>query len=76
MTPYGPCKMSPYRSPVSIPQSRPKVSWWHRNIAHSLGWYYGTVETWWDGDTLMIGFRCSTCGRLGHVHERGDGLMG
>ena len=37
-------------------------------IAHRLGWYYGTVETWWQGHQLMVGFRCSTCGKIGGVH--------
>lgn len=32
-------------------------------ISHLLKWNYGTVESFWDGDVLMIGFRC-TCGEL------------
>jgi hypothetical protein len=36
----------------------------HR-LAHLLGWNEGTVETWWDGDVLMVGFRCG-CGEMMH----------
>lgn len=36
-------------------------------ISHLLKWNYGTVESFWDGDILMIGFRC-TCGELQNVH--------
>jgi len=42
----------------------------HR-IAHCFGWYYGTVETWWQGNQLMAGFRCSTCGKISGVHPTG-----
>ena len=33
-------------------------------IAHKLGWYPGYVTTWWEGDTLMVGYRCSECGKI------------
>lgn len=39
----------------------------HR-IAHWLGWNYGNVETFWQGERLMVGFRCS-CGELSGVEE-------
>ena len=39
------------------------------NIAHTLGWYSGRVETWWEEDKLMVGFRCKTCGRVEGIHE-------
>ncbi len=35
-------------------------------LAHFLGWNYGTIETWWEGEELMVGFRCN-CGKLGGV---------
>lgn len=39
-------------------------------LAHWFGWNHGTVESWWRKDgTLMIGFRCSGCGRISGVHE-------
>jgi hypothetical protein len=41
---------------------------WHW-VAHRLGWNYGHVESWLDGERLMIGFRCDTCGSLTGVHE-------
>lgn len=36
-------------------------------IAHWTGWNQGSVETWWNGERLMVGFRC-TCGKLSGVH--------
>ena len=38
----------------------------HR-VSHWFGWNTGTVETWYRGDVLMVGFRCDKCGRLSHV---------
>jgi hypothetical protein len=39
----------------------------HR-LAHSLGWTTGQVETWWcPASRLMVGFRCTVCGRLGGI---------
>ena len=40
----------------------------HR-IAHLFGWNLGRVETWWDGDVLMVGFKCSDCGKIEGAHE-------
>lgn len=39
--------------------------WLHR-LAHLVGWNHGTVETWWEGRRLMVGFRC-VCGELSSV---------
>jgi len=39
----------------------------HR-IAHWLGWNYGNVETFYEGEKIMVGFRCS-CGELSSVDE-------
>lgn len=38
-------------------------------IAHLFGWNHGKVYTWWDGNTLMIGFRCDGCDTISGVHE-------
>jgi hypothetical protein len=38
----------------------------HR-LAHAIGWNLGRVETWWEGEELMVGFRCE-CGDLSGVH--------
>jgi len=35
-------------------------------FSHYFGWNTGTVETWYDGDTLMVGFRCD-CGKLEQI---------
>jgi hypothetical protein len=43
-----------------------KVFHW---MAHVLGWNEGLVETWWEGSHLMVGFRCSGCGRLLGISE-------
>lgn len=40
---------------------------WH-GIMHLFGWNCGRVETWWEGQKLMVGFRCS-CGELMDKHE-------
>ena len=35
---------------------------WHK-VEHTLGTNKGTIETWWNGDHLMVGFKCS-CGKM------------
>lgn len=40
----------------------------HR-ISHWLGWNTGTIETWWEGERLMVGFKCGGCGKLQGIHE-------
>lgn len=37
-------------------------------IAHWTGHNTGRVETWYDGDQLMVGFRCD-CGELMHISK-------
>lgn len=32
-------------------------------LAHIFGMNYGKIETFWEGEILMIGFRCE-CGEL------------
>lgn len=46
----------------------------HR-VAHWLGLNYGRVETWHDEDRLLVGFRCTSCGRIEDVHERDGDLL-
>ncbi len=41
---------------------------WHW-LQHKLGWNTGSVEVFWRGDRLMVGFRCHGCGKLMGVHE-------
>lgn len=41
---------------------------WHW-LAHKLGWNTGTIEVFWQGPRLMVGFRCDGCGNLSGVHE-------
>ena len=36
---------------------------WKHKFAHLMGWNMGRVETWWENDQLMVGFRCE-CGIL------------
>lgn len=38
----------------------------HR-IAHILGWYTGTVESFYIDDLLWTGFKCNTCGEINHA---------
>jgi hypothetical protein len=35
---------------------------WHK-AQHKLGTNTGTIETWWEGEYLMVGFKCS-CGEM------------
>lgn len=37
-------------------------------ISHRFGWNTGTVETWWEGRQLMVGFRCDGCGKVSGAH--------
>ncbi len=37
-------------------------------LTHVIGWNHGTIETWWEGDKLMVGFRCN-CGKLEGIDE-------
>jgi len=39
----------------------------HR-IAHLFGWNTGIVETFYEGNKLMVGFRCR-CGKLQDIQE-------
>lgn len=42
------------------------------NLWHRLGLpYNGTSECWHEGERLMAGFKCSTCGKIFMVHEAG-----
>lgn len=38
-------------------------------VAHKFGSNTGEVTTWWQGDKLMIGFRCDGCGKVSGAHE-------
>jgi len=40
---------------------------WHR-ILHLFSWNNGVIETWWEGEQLMVGFRCE-CGELSGVDK-------
>lgn len=33
----------------------------HR-LAHKFGWHYGYANSHWEGDDLIMCFKCSTCG--------------
>lgn len=35
---------------------------------HLFGWNYGTVESWWIGDVLWTGFKCSECNEINSAH--------
>ena len=35
---------------------------WHK-AQHASGTNKGTIETWWEGEHLMVGFKCS-CGEM------------
>lgn len=38
-------------------------------LAHLFGWNTGHAYSWWDGDRLMMGFKCHGCGSIEGIHE-------
>lgn len=42
----------------------------HR-VAHLFKWNKGNIITWWFGDALIVGFKCSTCGQVDRIHDSG-----
>jgi len=44
-------------------------------IAHLFHWQRGTVETWWDGNKLFVGFKCSVCGKISGIAEIRDRMI-
>lgn len=36
-------------------------------IAHSLNWNYGRPDAFYDGDKLMMSFKCDTCGKRSDI---------
>lgn len=42
----------------------------HR-LAHFFGVYHGKCFSFWDGDKLMMSFKCTTCGDMSGVHDTG-----
>jgi hypothetical protein len=43
-------------------------------IAHLFNWNYGKPDSFWEGDKLMMSFKCSGCGKRSHIHEITDRL--
>ena len=37
-------------------------------IAHLFKWNYGTVDSYYEGDKLMISFKCTGCGKRSGIH--------
>lgn len=44
------------------------MSLWHR-LMHLLGNNSGEVTTFWQGQSLMVGFKCHGCGLVSGIHE-------
>lgn len=38
-------------------------------FAHRLGWNYGVVDSFYEGETLMMSFKCSGCGKRSGIHK-------
>jgi hypothetical protein len=38
-------------------------------LAHKFGSYKGTVESFYIGDVLYVGFKCSKCGEINLAHK-------
>ncbi len=45
-----------------------------KRLLHALAHFFhlqrGEAVAWWEGPVLTVGFRCSTCGAMSHVHAR------
>ena len=39
-------------------------------LAHLLGWNYGLPDAFYEGDRLMMSFKCSGCGKRSGIHCR------
>lgn len=37
-------------------------------IVHLLGWNHGHVYSWYEGDELMMSWRCNTCFKKEGIH--------
>jgi hypothetical protein len=37
-------------------------------IAHLLKWNYGRPDAFYEGDKLMMSFKCSGCGKRSDIH--------
>ena len=37
-------------------------------IAHWLRWNYGMPDAFYDGDKLMMSFKCTGCGKRSGIH--------
>lgn len=44
------------------------------SVAHLFNWNSGNPESFWEGDKLMMSFRCSGCGERQSIHEITDKL--
>jgi hypothetical protein len=38
-------------------------------FTHWFGWNKGHVETWYEGDRLLVGFQCESCGKIEGISE-------
>jgi hypothetical protein len=38
-------------------------------LKHLFGWTTGEVYVWWEGETLMVGFKCNGCDTITGVHR-------
>ena len=41
---------------------------WHL-LAHLTGNFYGSIDSFWEGERLMMCFKCGYCGKRTGVHE-------
>lgn len=45
-----------------------KISLWHKFI-HFMHWNTGICHSFYDGDRLMMSFKCTHCGKLDGIHD-------
>ena len=44
------------------------MRFWHK-VEHWFRWNKGRVKTWWEGNFLYVGFKCSGCGKVSGVEK-------
>ncbi len=38
-------------------------------FAHKLSWNYGDCDAFYEGETLMMSFKCRECGKRQGIHK-------
>jgi len=44
------------------------AKYWHK-LMHLLHWNTGTCHSFYEGDRLIMSFKCGQCGKLDGIHD-------